>query len=126
MKDWRGVEITVGCHVVYPVRQSSSVWMTEGRVEELHEDAPRSQGVTVTRIAATGWRGRDIKPGHKVKVGLDRLTVVRTAEEIERDRFPIRYMVTTDEEGVPQAIHGEDGVWAVDDGTNIEIDGRAS
>ena len=120
MLDWRGVEVKVGDLVVYPVRQGSSVWMTEGRVEELHsliEDRWKSRdepavptqvgGVTVTRLAASGWRGADIKPDHRVKVGLDKLTVVAPAETLEMDRYPLRYIESF--------------------GTApIEIDGRAS
>lgn len=126
MLDWRGVEIKVGDIVVYPVRQSSSVWMVEGRVEELHsiiEDRwagrdPRDEdimmlptqvgGITVTRLSASGWHGSDIKPNHRVKVGLDRLTVVMASRE-DRD------LVKTFTE-YRERFGSED----------IEIDGRAS
>lgn len=126
--DWRGVEIKVGALVVYPVRQSSSVWMTEGRVEELHYNEDGTPGgVTVTRLRATGWRGDDIKPDHRVRVGLDRLTVVVSAEQVEWEKYPIRYVVHADQEGVPQVIEGLDsGIWTIGDGSEIEIDGRAS
>lgn len=32
MKDWRGTPIAVGSIVVYPSRQGSSLWMSEGEV----------------------------------------------------------------------------------------------
>lgn len=50
--DWRGTPIVVGSTVVYPVRQSSSMWVCEGRVEE----------ITKTN---TLWRR---EPEYKVKV----------------------------------------------------------
>lgn len=34
-KDWRGTEIKVGSTVVYPSRQGSLLWMTEGEVVSL-------------------------------------------------------------------------------------------
>lgn len=129
MLDWRGVEIKVGDIVVYPVRQSSGIWMVEGRVEELHSMIeerwagrdPRNEdimlptqvgGVTVTRLNASGWRGDDIKPDHRVKVGLDRLTVVQTAEEFEFERYSTGFSA------------GSDPIYTMD--KDIEIDGRAS
>jgi hypothetical protein len=127
MVDWRGQEIKVGDVVVYPVRQSSSVWMVEGEVVELHsliEDRWKNRdegqvptqvgGVTVIRKRASGWRGDDIKPDHKVKVGLDRLTVVIPAEVMEFARYPVRYMI------------GPEDPAEVADEFNIEVDGRAT
>lgn len=35
VKDWRGTEIQVGSTVVYPSRQGSRLWMTEGEVVSL-------------------------------------------------------------------------------------------
>jgi hypothetical protein len=35
LKDWRGVPMNVGDTVVYPVRQSSSMWMEEGEIIEI-------------------------------------------------------------------------------------------
>lgn len=32
MKDWRGTSIDIGSIVVYPSRQGSSLWMSEGEV----------------------------------------------------------------------------------------------
>lgn len=35
MRDWRGTEIVAGSIVVYPSRQFSSMWITEGEVVEV-------------------------------------------------------------------------------------------
>ena len=34
-KDWRGTPIEIGCHVVYPSRISSSLYVHEGVVEDI-------------------------------------------------------------------------------------------
>jgi len=33
-KDWRGTPIEIGCHVVYPSRISSSLYVHEGVVDD--------------------------------------------------------------------------------------------
>lgn len=51
--DWRGNEITVGAIVLYPSRQGSSLWMTEGEVVSVESaKSPRGRhrvGVRATR-----------------------------------------------------------------------------
>lgn len=49
LKDWRGKVINVGTAVVYPVRQSSSMWMEEGEVIEIKE-ADKPYGGTQTQV----------------------------------------------------------------------------
>lgn len=46
LKDFRGTPITVGSVIVYPGRQSSSLWMTEAVVEEI--------------ITRTSWNDREV------------------------------------------------------------------
>lgn len=86
--DWRGVEIKVGDVVVYPGRQSSSMWMVEAVVEELIPGNPEAKvwydrvphGVKVRRQRTSEWNGADI--AHKqVTVQADRTTVVPSVEE---------------------------------------------
>lgn len=36
-KDWRGTPIKVGSVVVYPSRQSSSLWMSQGEVVSISD-----------------------------------------------------------------------------------------
>lgn len=38
MKDWRGTEVKVGSTVVYPSRQGSQLWMSEGEVVTIATD----------------------------------------------------------------------------------------
>ncbi len=35
VKDWRGITIKVGSTVVYPSRQGSQLWMSEGEVVKI-------------------------------------------------------------------------------------------
>jgi hypothetical protein len=82
--DWRGTEITVGCHIVYPVRQSSSMWMNEAEVTEI---VPTKLGVQQTesfflrgRLVHSGDRYTDKVGARQRKVvavtAVDRVTVV--------------------------------------------------
>lgn len=106
IKDWRGVEIHVGDHVVYPSRHSSSMWMVEAEVIELipgnldpeHYYDRVPHGLKVRRL-------RESLPGKiqpkEVRVQADRVTVAAS-----RGHFGHVHMAL--------------------DPTNIEIDGRAS
>lgn len=38
VKDWRGKPIKVGSKVVYPSRQGSSLWMSEGEVVRIENE----------------------------------------------------------------------------------------
>ena len=132
MKDWLGIEIKPGCHVVYPGRQSSTIWMTLGRVEELHEEEGQAPGVTLTRLKQLQWKGqnrtRDVDP-KQVKVDARHLTVVQDPNALHTyAEYQVKYLVTTDQEGVPQAIQGINGLggaWSIDQ-PDVEIDGRAT
>ena len=44
--DWRGHEIKAGSVVVYPQRQSSSMWMVEAVVEKIHP---------IEKFSGTSW-----------------------------------------------------------------------
>lgn len=73
MHDWRGTEIEVGSRVVYPVRQGSSMWMTEIEVTAVVEDEP--------------------KPGNTYGVGFIRGKTVNTAGYV-KDAAERRKLVT--------------------------------
>ena len=122
MKDWLGIEIKVGSHVVYPARHGSRLWMVLGRVEELHE---QESGVTLTRLKQSSRHGTKDQEPKKVRVGINRLTLVRTAEEIELDSHPLRYVTAMEMEPAPYIteVH-PNAVWTL--ANDIEIDGRAS
>jgi hypothetical protein len=141
MLDWRGVEVKVGDIVVYPVRHSSSMWMVEGEVTALHsmiEDRWKSRdegmvptqvgGVTLKRLRESLSMNQKEVPPKLVKVGLDRLTVVKTAEEMEFERHPIRYStgLELDEDAAVDALSRRQDQVLTIDLPNIEIDGRAS
>lgn len=70
MNDWRGREITVGCTIIYPCRVSSSVWLNEAVVEEVH-----SNKLIVAPTRSTHrWRA---STGRSVTLtALERVTVV--------------------------------------------------
>lgn len=72
-KDWRGNVIMVGATVVYPSRQSSSLWMNEGRVVSIENDGKK---IGVQRVSTTaGWQKGE---GERVSYpDPHRLTVVR-------------------------------------------------
>lgn len=53
MKDWRGTKIKVGQTVVYPSRQGSSLWMTEGVVVEVNPNGYDDRRVGVTKKGGT-------------------------------------------------------------------------
>lgn len=42
VKDWRGTELKVGSIIVYPVRQSSSMWVNEATVISFEEIKPET------------------------------------------------------------------------------------
>lgn len=56
MRDFLGREIQVGDMVVYPGRQSSSLWMNSAKVEGFKQDEHGKQSIKVRVDAATGWR----------------------------------------------------------------------
>jgi len=77
MKDWRGTLITPGSIIVYPGRQSSSMWMVEAEVLEIFQDWHWDRFVWALRVQPTrvGRYGeRSLKP---VKItALERVTVI--------------------------------------------------
>ncbi len=77
MKDWRGTVIKVGAKVVYPSRQSSSLWMNEGIVESVEvENGKDRVGVRKTREARFGTSKKT--SGSRVAYpDSDRITVVQ-------------------------------------------------
>ncbi len=95
MRDWRGTEIEVGSRVVYPGRQGSSMWMTEGEVVELKpktelrwnfvakDRVPTEVGhVRVVRVRTTGWTEiveDKKKPPKEYDIMVDHVTVVDPA-----------------------------------------------
>lgn len=57
IKDWRGNEIKVGSRIVYPGRQSSSMWVVEAVVREITEyPHPYREGVKVNGLRVTHVR----------------------------------------------------------------------
>jgi hypothetical protein len=96
MRDWRGVQLTPRCRVVYPNRQGSSMWMVEAEIVELHPridnrwnfamqtSVPTQVGqVTVRRIRTTepglGLRTDEPITERHLRVGIERMTVVEPA-----------------------------------------------
>ncbi len=70
VKDWRGSVIMVGSTVAYPTRQSSSLWMNEGKVVSIDDER-----IGVQRTHSTGQPGQ----GQKISYpDVHRITVVRT------------------------------------------------
>jgi hypothetical protein len=82
--DWRGTPIQVGALVVYPGRQSSSMWMVEAEVIEIMEEDkwsyanPRGEKVTALKVQPirTGRYGGQKKTPVKI-TAIDRVTVVK-------------------------------------------------
>lgn len=68
LRDWRGTPITVGAHIVYPGRASSSIWMTESIVRAFKRNEPSYHQDCVTytlmveHVATTRWTFDDGKP----------------------------------------------------------------
>lgn len=82
MKDWRGTPIVPGSIVVYPGRQSSSMWMVEAEVLEVFQDWHYNDFVWALRVQPkrVGKYGdRSLKP---VKLtALERVTVIQSPSE---------------------------------------------
>jgi len=57
MKDWRGTTIKVGSTVIYPSRQGSAMWMSEGVVEAI--DGKR---LRVRRTRASVLKDSELNP----------------------------------------------------------------
>lgn len=85
MKDWRGTEIKVGSLIVYPVRQSSSLWVNEARVTEIipYSGSRTDKWAPIGTLKAQTTRMYDSwsKPGKVVTVScVERVTVVPEVE----------------------------------------------
>lgn len=85
MKDWRGTPIEPGSIIVYPGRQSSSMWMVEAEVLEIFQDWRWTDFVWTLRVQPlrVGRYGeRSLKP---VKVtALERVTVIDHVRDQEK------------------------------------------
>jgi len=57
MKDWRGIRIKIGSTVVYPSRQGSQMWMSEGIVEKIEDGRIR-----VRRTRANVLKDSELNP----------------------------------------------------------------
>lgn len=103
MKDMFGNEIKVGKMVAYPVRRSSHMWMSYGRVTEVNEGErnPKPRGLTQyyyrewivephlkVRIRARYWviHSDVLKPKVVKVVKLDRVIVIPHVQFNEEDR----------------------------------------
>lgn len=83
VKDWRGRELAVGDHIVYPVRYGSRVYLSEARINDILVISDSNDEDTVqlkvTRIAESGYDyfgdGR-IKQTETTISALDRVTKV--------------------------------------------------
>lgn len=121
--DWRGVEIQVGDRVIYPGRQGSHLWMVEAEVVEVVPGNPDAEsywdrvqhGLKVKRLRESRWKGDEIAQ-KIVPVQANHTTVVATAQDVERERYPLRYTVYNPNITVTSDL----------DENTIEIDGRAS
>ena len=62
-KDWRGTPLHIGSTIVYPSRHSSSVWMTEAIIEEVHMVHERVTKLVVRRSRMTRrWATEIVRP----------------------------------------------------------------
>lgn len=77
--DWRGVPIEVGAVVVYPSRQSSTVWMNEGvvvSIEQVEDRWGRQQDKIGVRGLQASLTWRPEKTGRVAYPSPERITVV--------------------------------------------------
>ena len=88
VKDWLGTEMGIGDTVIYPSRQSSSLWVNEGKIVSLEMIDPpylynkgtKVPQVGILRSRSSGWRGKD--PGKKVSYpDVGRITVIKKHNE---------------------------------------------
>jgi hypothetical protein len=85
MNDFRGRPIVPGCIVVYPVRVSSSVWVVEAEVLEVHEPKHlrpnwRDQGsIKVRRLRSSD--DPYFAPREVTVTSMDRVVVVESPGE---------------------------------------------
>lgn len=79
MLDWRGTELRVGSRVIYPVRKSSSMWVTEATVVQIQEDF-------IEKFSHSWWeRSLTVVPvagGRKRKIAYERATVVEPSVRV--------------------------------------------
>lgn len=72
LTDWRGTPIEVGCHVVYPSRQYSNMWMTEGQVISIADDE-----ITVRKVRSSAEKHLSSRAASQTaRPSLARVTVV--------------------------------------------------
>lgn len=79
MRDWRGTLIFPGTYIVYPVRQSSLMWMVEARVEELAEtEDPFGKVTPVLKVKPLNSTWTRSSTSNKIVTltVLDRVTVI--------------------------------------------------
>ena len=98
MKDMLGNEIVVGNMVAYPVRHSSSMWMSYGKVAELNEGVPSPDPdkhwlakppYLKVKIRSRPWWSRDpalIKEKTVKVVALDRVLKIPSSHFNAEDR----------------------------------------
>lgn len=81
MKDWRGTDITVGARVVYPVRNGSSLHLTEATVIAVNAVNDR---LRVEHVRSSGWRARCTRRVAQVTLtALGQVTVIPTRGTVE-------------------------------------------
>lgn len=78
MIDWRGTPITPGSIIVYPGRQSSSMWMVEAEVLEVYQQDQWGDLIWTLKVQPirAGSFGRTNKKPVKI-TALERVTVIQ-------------------------------------------------
>jgi hypothetical protein len=78
LKDWLGTPITVGCTIIYPGRQSGSLWMNKATVKVIGERSGPSGTIptlTVVRTHSTSY-GDPPDGSTTILTVIDRVTVM--------------------------------------------------
>lgn len=71
-KDWRGVALSVGAHVLYTTHMGTNTWVTEAEIVEVKRDH-----LVVTPIRSTRQPDVKILPAKLLRLkAIDRVTVL--------------------------------------------------